>query len=201
MPRERSTLTGACPTSMVASVASTTWRIGTLATRHCWAGFSTAPRWASSRWSAARRSSISSKPATKGTVGIWFGVITAGFLVGAATGGVLFGWLGDRIGRVRAMTLSILTYALFTGTCGLAATLATRSAAVHRRAGHGGRMVAGRRVGHGDLAQSLARLHGRLDRRRRQCRISARRGGGPGAQCDAGRIWPSGPATLACARI
>jgi SHS family sialic acid transporter-like MFS transporter len=32
----------------------------------------------------------------------------------------LFGWLGDRIGRVRAMTLSVLTYALFTGLCGLA---------------------------------------------------------------------------------
>ena len=60
------------------------------------------------------------KTSDKGTVGIWFGVITAGFLVGAATGGVFFGWLGDRIGRVRAMTLSILTYALFTGTCGLA---------------------------------------------------------------------------------
>ncbi len=53
-------------------------------------------------------------------VGLWFGVITAGFLVGAATGGVLFGWLGDRIGRVRAMALSVLTYALFTGLCGIA---------------------------------------------------------------------------------
>src|SRR5262245_31259470 len=29
----------------------------------------------------------------EGTVGLWFGVIIAGFLVGAATGGVLFGWL------------------------------------------------------------------------------------------------------------
>ncbi|MBI2824354.1 MAG: MFS transporter [Planctomycetia bacterium] len=56
----------------------------------------------------------------EGTIGLWFGVVTAGFLVGAATGGVLFGWLGDRIGRVRAMTFSILTYALFTGACGLA---------------------------------------------------------------------------------
>src|ERR1041384_153953 len=55
----------------------------------------------------------------EGVVGLWFGVITAGFLVGAATGGVLFGWLGDRIGRVRAMALSVLTYALFTGLCGL----------------------------------------------------------------------------------
>src|SRR3989442_867092 len=35
-------------------------------------------------------------------IGLWFGVATAAFLVGAATGGVLFGWLGDRIGRVRA---------------------------------------------------------------------------------------------------
>ena len=34
-------------------------------------------------------------------------------LIGAATGGVLFGWLGDKIGRVRAMSLSILTYAHF----------------------------------------------------------------------------------------
>ena len=50
---------------------------------------------------------------------VWFAIIMAGFLVGAATGGVLFGWLGDRIGRVRAMTLSVITYAVFTGCCGL----------------------------------------------------------------------------------
>lgn len=53
-------------------------------------------------------------------IGQWFSIATAAFLVGAATGGVLFGWLGDRLGRVRAMMLSILTYALFTGACGLA---------------------------------------------------------------------------------
>jgi MFS family permease len=50
----------------------------------------------------------------------WFGVIMAVFLVGAASGGVLFGWLGDKIGRVRAMSLSIVTYAIFTGACGWA---------------------------------------------------------------------------------
>ncbi len=54
----------------------------------------------------------------EGAVGLWFGIIMAAFLIGAATGGVVFGWLGDRIGRVRAMSLSILTYALFTGLCG-----------------------------------------------------------------------------------
>jgi len=50
----------------------------------------------------------------------WFGVIMSVFLIGAATGGVVFGWLGDRIGRVRAMSLSIFTYAIFTGLCGFA---------------------------------------------------------------------------------
>jgi MFS family permease len=50
----------------------------------------------------------------------WFSVIIATFLVGAATGGVLFGWLGDRIGRVRAMSISIFAYAVFTGLCGFA---------------------------------------------------------------------------------
>jgi SHS family sialic acid transporter-like MFS transporter len=54
------------------------------------------------------------------TIGFYFGMIIALFLVGAATGGVLFGWLGDRIGRVRAMSLSVITYAVFTGLCGVA---------------------------------------------------------------------------------
>ncbi len=52
-------------------------------------------------------------------IGKWEGIMHAGFLIGAATGGVLFGWLGDRIGRVRAMSLSVLTFALFSGLCGL----------------------------------------------------------------------------------
>src|SRR5205085_10526767 len=33
----------------------------------------------------------------------WDQIITACFLFGAALGGLVFGWLGDRIGRVRAM--------------------------------------------------------------------------------------------------
>jgi MFS family permease len=50
-------------------------------------------------------------------IGPWMGYITALFLVGAACGGLAFGWLGDRLGRVRAMVLSILAYSLFTGAC------------------------------------------------------------------------------------
>lgn len=58
-------------------------------------------------------------PDQESELGLLFGVVIAVFLVGAATGGVVFGWLGDRIGRVRAMSLSVITYALFTGLCGL----------------------------------------------------------------------------------
>jgi SHS family sialic acid transporter-like MFS transporter len=47
----------------------------------------------------------------------WNSVVVACFLLGAAAGGVFFGWLGDKIGRVRAMVLSILAYSLFTGAC------------------------------------------------------------------------------------
>lgn len=48
-------------------------------------------------------------------VGQWMGYITALFLLGAAFGGLVFGYLGDRIGRVRALSLSILTYSVCTG--------------------------------------------------------------------------------------
>jgi SHS family sialic acid transporter-like MFS transporter len=60
------------------------------------------------------------RPPSPDEFSAWLGIITALFLVGAATGGVLFGWLGDRFGRVRAMMLSVLTYALVSGLCGFA---------------------------------------------------------------------------------
>jgi MFS family permease len=41
--------------------------------------------------------------------------IQAAFLVGWALGGGFFGRIGDRLGRSRALMLTILTYALFTG--------------------------------------------------------------------------------------
>jgi SHS family sialic acid transporter-like MFS transporter len=50
-------------------------------------------------------------------VGWWMGIITSAFLVGAALGGAAFGWLGDRIGRVKAMSYSILFYSIFSGVC------------------------------------------------------------------------------------
>jgi MFS family permease len=53
-------------------------------------------------------------------IGPWFAGIIAAFLVGAAAGGILFGWLGDRIGRVKAMVWSVATYSIFSGLCGFA---------------------------------------------------------------------------------
>src|SRR6185437_5993210 len=60
------------------------------------------------------------KERVDGPVGAWNSGLAASFLFGAALGGWLFGWLGDRLGRVRAMVFSVLTYASFTGLCGLA---------------------------------------------------------------------------------
>src|SRR3954468_8138902 len=43
----------------------------------------------------------------------WFSWYNAAFLFGAAYGGFAFGWLGDRLGRVRSMGGSIFCFSLF----------------------------------------------------------------------------------------
>jgi len=45
----------------------------------------------------------------------WLSRFIAAFLLGAAAGGALFGWLADRAGRVKAMATSILCYSAITG--------------------------------------------------------------------------------------
>jgi MFS family permease len=49
------------------------------------------------------------------SVKTWAGWSTSIFLIGWATGGIFFGVLGDRWGRVRTMVLTILLYSFFTG--------------------------------------------------------------------------------------
>ena len=48
-------------------------------------------------------------------IGMWMGGLAALYLLGAAAGGLLFGLLGDRFGRVRTMAVSIFVYSIFTG--------------------------------------------------------------------------------------
>ena len=47
------------------------------------------------------------------------GLVTGIFIFGWATGGLVFGILGDRLGRTKTMILTILVYAAFTGGSGL----------------------------------------------------------------------------------
>jgi MFS transporter, SHS family, sialic acid transporter len=47
--------------------------------------------------------------------GDWFAWLTASLMLGAAVGGIWFGALGDKIGRTKALGLSILFYSLFSG--------------------------------------------------------------------------------------
>jgi MFS family permease len=54
--------------------------------------------------------------AREAAIGGWFAVLTSAFLFGAAFGGYVFGWAGDRFGRAKAMALSILWYSVFSAT-------------------------------------------------------------------------------------
>src|SRR5881628_1628007 len=54
-------------------------------------------------------------PAAAGAVAEYAGYATMIFMIGWASGGVFFGILGDRIGRVKTMILTILFYSIFTG--------------------------------------------------------------------------------------
>jgi MFS family permease len=56
-----------------------------------------------------------SEPVEEGLLGVWFAAYLCAFLLGGAVGGLGFGRLGDRQGRVRALGLSILCFSLFTG--------------------------------------------------------------------------------------
>jgi MFS family permease len=50
---------------------------------------------------------------------VWGGYATSVFLAGWATGGLVFGVLGDRIGRAKTMMITILIYSLCTGLSAL----------------------------------------------------------------------------------
>lgn len=57
------------------------------------------------------------------------GLLLALPLAASAIGGVLFGWLADRIGRTRALMASILVYSAATAACGLVTSVGQLAAA------------------------------------------------------------------------
>src|SRR5262249_55560399 len=58
-------------------------------------------------------------PAASGRVALYSGYATSIFIVGWALGGLIFGILGDRIGRAKTMLMTILVYSVFTGLSAL----------------------------------------------------------------------------------
>ena len=54
--------------------------------------------------------------------GDWFARFTAALMLGAAVGGIFLGSLGDRIGRTRALGVSVLFYSVFAGLGAFAQT-------------------------------------------------------------------------------
>ncbi len=65
---------------------------------------------------------LGSAEAREATV-FWTGTITSVLLVGWAAGGVLFGWVADRIGRKRALFATIAIYAVGTALCALSTNI------------------------------------------------------------------------------
>jgi MFS family permease len=65
---------------------------------------------------------LGSAAAREATV-FWTGAITSILLVSWAAGGVLFGWVGDRIGRQRALFVTIAIYAVGTALCAVATNI------------------------------------------------------------------------------
>jgi len=60
--------------------------------------------------------------ASDGEVKYWGGVATLLMMVGWATGGILFGMMSDRYGRVKAMVCTLLAYTIFSGLSGFSRT-------------------------------------------------------------------------------
>jgi MFS family permease len=67
----------------------------------------------------ARRPAMQALIGDEALVNEYAGYATAIFLIGWGTGGIVFGIVGDLIGRAKAMMLTILLYSLFTGLSAL----------------------------------------------------------------------------------
>jgi len=55
-----------------------------------------------------------------GTIKTYLGYATTALILGWATGGIIFGVMSDRVGRVKTMAVTLLIYTIFTGLSGVA---------------------------------------------------------------------------------
>src|SRR5438045_4507148 len=56
-------------------------------------------------------------------VKFWGGWATTTMMLGWATGGIIFGMMSDRLGRVKTMVITLLVYSGFTGLSGISQTV------------------------------------------------------------------------------
>jgi MFS family permease len=61
-------------------------------------------------------------PAEPALIRTHIGYATTSMILGWATGGIIFGMMSDRIGRVKTMVVTLLVYSIFTGLSGMATT-------------------------------------------------------------------------------
>jgi len=61
-------------------------------------------------------------PGDPGAIRTHIGYATTSMILGWATGGIIFGMMSDKIGRVKTMVVTLLVYSGFTGLSGLATT-------------------------------------------------------------------------------
>ncbi len=61
--------------------------------------------------------------ASDADIKIWGGRATATMMIGWATGGIIFGMMSDKWGRVKTMVATLLAYTVFSGLTGLAHTI------------------------------------------------------------------------------
>lgn len=63
---------------------------------------------------------LGNNPAGLANLEKYLGLATAAMMVGWATGGIVFGMLSDKWGRVKTMVVTLMVYSGFTGLCGMA---------------------------------------------------------------------------------
>ncbi len=69
---------------------------------------------------SALRELVGSDPAAQAAIRTYAGYATTSMILGWATGGILFGMMSDKVGRVKTMVLTLIVYSGFTGLSGLA---------------------------------------------------------------------------------